>query len=235
MAKSTHYQDAINFGKQLVSEFTHEEKWDLSMRWMAHYIGELIEVAEKEASYARKRKLQQECASIILDLWKKRAYFRGNSQPLSRLRETILVLQSLISDDEENNTWKSYADVDVDSPWATYIKKIKGSIEHALYICVLATVSEEALKSEMDWLQFEKFLSTDEATILRHLKQLLEKNDTYFKIVYTDGNESSNKDSDKTKVQEVLDKLTELHENQLKYLNQLKEALNSQKQNRSLR
>ncbi|OLP44445.1 hypothetical protein BJF95_07915 [Rhizobium oryziradicis] len=63
-------------------------------RWMAHYIAELIDVAERTAG-PEKPAAQDRCFSAILELWSHRAEFPKGMRPHQELEPVLRVLESL--------------------------------------------------------------------------------------------------------------------------------------------
>ena len=71
-------EQVISLGKALVQELGLEPSVDTLSRWMAHYVAEQIEVAEKAKGSAKAR-AEQRCFDTVLKLWE-----RHSSWPLGR-------------------------------------------------------------------------------------------------------------------------------------------------------
>jgi len=61
----------INLGRAIVNELNLDPGVDTLSKWMAHYVGEKIELVEK-SSGKKKEQAQKECVEIILNLWEHR-------------------------------------------------------------------------------------------------------------------------------------------------------------------
>ncbi len=227
MAKSNPYQETISLGKKIVSEFSDEEIRDTTLQWMAHYLAELIQGAEREKSLPKKRKLQKECVAVIEDIWKKRAYFRGNTRPLTKIGEVIPILKALRDNKPKAFSWSRFIDHENDSPWGEYIKKIRHNMDDILAISLSAAVTQQALLREKEWLDHSEFLSADEKKIIEHLDYLLTKSNTLINIIYvTEGKETeTDPKSPPDKMTQVFEKLVELNFSQNKYLEDLRKKL----------
>lgn len=68
MEQSEIQQKAITLGKLLVKELELEESVDTLGRWMAHHLSLKMKEAEN-AKGAKKAKLENECADLILRIW----------------------------------------------------------------------------------------------------------------------------------------------------------------------
>jgi hypothetical protein len=225
MVKSNLYQETINLGKKIVSEFSNEEIRDTTLQWMAHYLAELIQSAEQEKSLPKKRKLQEECAEIIENIWKKRATFRGNTRPLAKFGEVVSILKALIDDKKNELSWNRFIDYENDSPWGEYIRKVRLSMDDILTISLCAAAIQQALEKEKEWLDHAPMLSSHEKKIIEHLDYLLNKQDSIIKIVFTDEESKPKSELHKDKRIQVFEKLANLGKLQAEYLNNLKEKL----------
>ena len=79
MENSKANQKIIDLGKIIVKELKLDPGVDTLAKWMAHYVAEKIELAEKLTGN-KKKNAQRECFEIILKLWEHRwIASRGNS------------------------------------------------------------------------------------------------------------------------------------------------------------
>jgi len=58
-------------------------------RWMSHFLVERMDAAEREADETAKKLLQQECCTIIIDLWEHRESLPSRARPLGSLSEIL--------------------------------------------------------------------------------------------------------------------------------------------------
>jgi hypothetical protein len=73
---------------------------DLLASWMAHYVAERIEAAEK-ASDEDRRPAQDACAKAILDLWRHRNALPEHLRPLGQLEPVMRAIASLDVDEDD--------------------------------------------------------------------------------------------------------------------------------------
>lgn len=88
----------MNLGKTLVKELNLDPGVDTLGRWMAHYIAEQIETAEKSDG-TLKAKAEQRCFETILKLWEHRASMPNGVRPFESFEPIFNVLKKL---DPEN-------------------------------------------------------------------------------------------------------------------------------------
>jgi hypothetical protein len=82
----------LELGKQLVAQL--DAKDDMLGSWMAHYVAERLEAAEKAPSEARDA-AEDACARAILDLWRYRRSLPDHLRPLVELEPILRVIASL--------------------------------------------------------------------------------------------------------------------------------------------
>lgn len=73
---------------------------DLLASWLAHYVAERIEAAEK-ASGEDRRPAQDACAKAILDLWQSRNALPEHLRPLQKLESIMRAIGSLDVDEDD--------------------------------------------------------------------------------------------------------------------------------------
>jgi len=91
----------LELGKLLVKELGLEKGVDTLSRWMAHYVAEKIYHAEALPEGVKKRNVEKECFSLILDLWKHRWNYKSDRQPFRNFNYLFDVLQNLDPEREE--------------------------------------------------------------------------------------------------------------------------------------
>jgi hypothetical protein len=87
-------QRAISLGKQLVKALNRDGNADTISRWMAHYIAELITIAEN-APAADKERAREKCFESIMSLWKHRAFFPNGRRPFEEFEPVLIALARL--------------------------------------------------------------------------------------------------------------------------------------------
>jgi hypothetical protein len=104
MVSLTRSKAVVELGNRLVSQLDVDD--DLLASWMAHYIAQLIEAAEKAPPEA-KATAQEACAKAILELWRHRATLPDRFRPLAELEPLLRTLASL---DAERTDYRYYPD-----------------------------------------------------------------------------------------------------------------------------
>lgn len=235
MEQSIPSQELINLGKKIVKEFSREGRYNTSVQWMGHYLAELIQRSENASSSEEKKSSNKECASLILELWKRRAYYPERLAPASKLTHTISILNSLKSEKLTDFAFNNYSEQDDDSPIGNYISIMRKSFETIFKICLEQTVNENDLNAEREWLEYLPFLKTEERQIIEKLnatlttgnstgnkKKKIKKNQTYEKVTGDT-------------VDLMIEKLKQEHSVQLGYLENLHKKLLLQKTKRGQR
>ena len=74
-AVSARCEATLELGRKLTKELGIDQSVDTLGRWMAHYIAELIQDAEKASAEERPAKMRA-CCDAILNLWKHRHTLR---------------------------------------------------------------------------------------------------------------------------------------------------------------
>jgi hypothetical protein len=88
----TRSKAVLELGKRLVTQLDAED--DLLASWMAHYVAQLIETAEKAPPEAQDT-AHEACANAILNLWRHRSSLPSHLRPLGELepvQRTLAVL-----------------------------------------------------------------------------------------------------------------------------------------------
>lgn len=88
----------LELGRRLVAQLGAGD--DLLASWMAHYVAERIETAEK-ASAEDRQPAQDACAKAILDLWQYRNALPQHLRPLGELEPVMRAIASLDVDEDD--------------------------------------------------------------------------------------------------------------------------------------
>jgi len=88
----------LELGQHLVRELKLDDSVDTLGRWMAHYVAELISVAEKATSKKDRLAAQKRAMEAILRIWEHRESLPGYAYPLARYDEILSVLDHLRPD-----------------------------------------------------------------------------------------------------------------------------------------
>lgn len=98
MVSLTRTKALLELGQHLVAQLGAGD--DLLASWMAHYVAERIEAAEK-ASADDRRLAQDACAKAILDLWQYRNALPEHLRPLGKLEPVTRAIASLGVDEDD--------------------------------------------------------------------------------------------------------------------------------------
>jgi hypothetical protein len=88
----------LELGQHLVRELDMDDSVDTLGRWIAHYIAELINAAEKATSKKGRLTAQKRAVGAILQIWEHRESLPGYAYPLARYDEILSVLDHLRPD-----------------------------------------------------------------------------------------------------------------------------------------
>jgi hypothetical protein len=168
----------IELGKTLVRELGFEDTTETLNRWMAHYLAELIKKAEN-ANGKEKSKLEKECCDIILQIWKEREYLPHKLQPLSELKETISILNSLKQ--KESPFFGLPYEEQSEAPWVDFVDKINEAYKKTVRISVLFSLVNSNFEKSKLWKKLHEIeLSEEENKIIDLLDELMSDYNLYF-------------------------------------------------------
>lgn len=169
-------EEIIKLGKKLVEELKLDNSVNTLGRWMSHYVSELIYNAENSESEEKKKKLKKECCGIIIKLWKNKEHMPNINLPLSNLQPALKVLDALKKRDDSYQYWREYQNPIQKSNWLDFVNKVKSNSENILNRSILASLSEDILLKEREWIDEHKsMLSKEEIQAINSL-------DFYYKL-----------------------------------------------------
>jgi hypothetical protein len=147
----------MNLGKRLVDELNLDPGVDTLGRWMAHYIAELIETAEK-ADDIDKAEAEQKCFDTILKLWDHRSSMPNGKRPFENFEPIFNVLEKL----DPENKQSFYYSKNEKSLEPENLNKIEKDLNHWL------NVAEGIDRVARIWLEYvleqAMLCATDEKT-----------------------------------------------------------------------
>lgn len=219
MAKSVPLTETISLGKKIVDEFSNDGNCDSTVRWMAHYLAELIANSENETNRKKKAELQKQCVDVILLLWKKRSTFPKNTAPLANLTHVLSILSSLKTG--RDLSWRQFMLHEDESPWGKFMYGLRTDFEHALRTSLFMNIATPLFKKEKEWLAHSKYLSKLEKDVLEQFDLLLNRGRT--RIVFITSDPNSKSDTKSTpRLDQGFDMIKEMLESQLKALEKLR-------------
>ena len=226
MEQSAPYQleAVLALGKKLVDELGLSDSVDTLGRWMAHYIAELMEQAERAPTEEQRRAAQQACFETILKLWDHRATALNDARPLASLKSAIAVLKAINGQDEENYYWR-HNTRNVTYPWAGFMQSLRRTMDDIVLYSLAGSVNADILSKEKKWIeQHGEFLSDDEGLALYHIDALLQGGKLYTHVIINLNGETKELSPEERQAM-ILTKISELINNQLAMFVQLQTAL----------
>jgi tetratricopeptide (TPR) repeat protein len=232
MEQLQHIEETINLGKKLVQEFNYDDRLPMTSRWMAHYLAETITKAEKETNDNLRKKYQQECCELILELWSNRKNLPRNLQPLGNFDKVIPVLEALIGNDPDEPYWRRFQQFEDEDPWGRFIQKTRIRNEDIFNIVLCSSITKQIIDEGRDWLKFPNLISESEKLIIEYLDTMLNRRTNSIEIIYVNP-DGSKTEKEKTKLDlpSVFHKLEEILDDQRKELERLKNSVLDEDEN----
>jgi len=225
MEQSQLQQQTIALGKKLVAEFTVNDRISLSLRWMAHFLAELICKVERETDNQKKDELNEKACRIILEIWQSRNSLPDNIKPGGLLEKASEVFASLSAKDPDIPYWKIMREAEDMSPWGKYARRIRENSEHSFSLLVYCNIGLSLLKREKEWSEFPDLLSAEEQNFISNLDNLLRHTETRVQIIFNTPEKKVIKKEPPSKLEKAFDKMQELLDAQQKALNELRNAV----------
>lgn len=176
MEKLKHSEDAIlKLGKKIIKELQLEHTGNTLVRWLIHYISELMEKANKAEAGKKKEQLRKECCETILELWHNREFLPmkkplQNVNPILEILEVFKERDFLISP-----RWLEYRALPRDNKWANFVDLVKNNSEKIFNQCMDVNFNEEIIFQEKEWYnEHGEFLSKEEKEIINHLDMMIQ-------------------------------------------------------------
>ena len=157
----------LELGRKLTKELGIDHSVDTLGRWMAHYIAELIQDAEKASAEERPEKMRV-CCDAILNLWKHRHSLPDGNRPFEEIEPLLRALASL---DPEDNTPRYFGSVrtvaedakehDETKSWLKLIDDLDYSARILIRYC-LTQAAQKSLNRSMEWVRLAEAAGADE-------------------------------------------------------------------------
>lgn len=81
----------MELGRQIIAELSDDSRHNVTSRWMAHHLAEVMAAAELDQAKA------QDCKNLILELWRQRRFFPAGD-PLERYTKLLSALEAHLED-----------------------------------------------------------------------------------------------------------------------------------------
>lgn len=220
METSKHTQEIIALGKKLVSEFSAQDRRDVTLNWMAHHLSALMVSAEKETDEKKKSELNEQACQAILTIWQSRNDFPKGTRPLSGLSEAVEVIRSLREEDPNADYWARHRELHQNSAWGNFAESLRSSNDTIYALTMYASIGEDLLAKEKEWTEFPNLLSDEERELLEYIDEVIRRDEHPIRIVYT----SADKPKEKPKPEKIdriftkIDKLLKQQQGQFEAL-----------------
>lgn len=186
MAVSARCEATLELGRKLTKELGIDQSVDTLGRWMAYYIAELIQDAEKASAEERPAKMRA-CCDTILNLWKHRHMLPNGKRPFEELYPLLRTLESL---NPENDTprylrsVRAVADNADESDATKFWLKIVDGLDYSAKILIrycLAQAAQNALNKTAEWVGLAEAAGADEGVDTFAIRMITEE-DSILKV-----------------------------------------------------
>jgi hypothetical protein len=166
-AVSEHCEATLELGRKLTKELGIDQSVDTLGRWMAHYIAELIQDAEKAHPEERPAKMRA-CCDAILNLWKHRHTLSNGKPPFEELEPLLRTLKSLDPEDDTPRYVRSIRTVanaaeknDEAETWLKLVDSLDYSAKILIWYC-LTQAAQNAINKSVEWVALAEAAGADE-------------------------------------------------------------------------
>ncbi|MCO1604028.1 AVAST type 3 anti-phage proein Avs3b [Desulfosporosinus nitroreducens] len=181
-AVSVRCEATLELGRRLTKELDFDKSVDTLGRWLAHYIAELIQEAEKAGTEDRAAKMQA-CCDAILNLWKHRHTLQNGESVFKELEPILRTLDSLDPEDDTPRYFRSVrtaADsADENEETKSWLKLIDGldySAKILIRYCLTQAV-QSALNKSLEWVSLAQAAGVDEGPEFSLVQVIFEEED----------------------------------------------------------
>ncbi len=158
----------LELGRKLVKELELDQSVDTLGRWMAHYIAELIQNAEKASAEDKAAKMQA-CCDAILNLWKHHHMLPDGKRPFEELEPILRTLESLDPEDDTPRYFRSVRAVvdeaDENDETRFWLKLIDG-LDYSARILIrycLGQAAQCAVNNSSEWVSLAEAAGADKS------------------------------------------------------------------------
>lgn len=179
-AVSERCEATLELGRKLTKELDIDQSGDTLGRWMAHYIAELIEDAEKARPEERPVKMRT-CCDAILNLWKHRHTMLDGKRPFEELEPLLRALESLDPEDDTPRYFRSVRTVDSaaeeNDETETWLKLIDG-LDYSAKILIrycLTQAAQNAINKSGEWVALAEAAGADEGIEIPLIRVIIDE------------------------------------------------------------
>ena len=168
---SARSEATLELGRKLTEELGLDQSVDTLGRWMAHYIAELIQSAEKASAEERPAKMR-ECCEAILNIWKHRQTLPNGKRPFEEIEPILRTLESLDLEDDSSRYLRSArvaSDDDTEDNdtnlWLNFADELDYSAKILIGYC-LNQAAQNALDKSAEWVALAEAAGADDGCLL---------------------------------------------------------------------
>lgn len=157
----------LELGQKLITQLDHEGARDMTAKWMASYLAEVMVAAESDPSRT------EECRDLILNLWRARRILPGGD-PLDRYSKTLRALETVIDAEPARIelVLPGFANQPEPKDWASLAYRIRRHIKFLSLAAVDFAIDKEGLRRD-DFLDIANTADADAHTSLLTLVRFL--------------------------------------------------------------
>lgn len=183
-AVSARCEATLELGRRLTKEIELDlgRSADTLGLWMAHYIAELIQGAEKASLEERAAKMQA-CSEAILSLWKHRHELPNGKRPFEELEPILRALESLDPDDSTPRYFRSAraaadkADKEDEmESWLELVDELDYSARALIGYC-LGQAAQTAINKSEEWVALAESAGADDEVELSVVRFMVDEKD----------------------------------------------------------
>lgn len=167
-AISARCKATLELGRKLTKELGLDQSVDTLGRWMAHYIAELIQNAEKARANERPTKMRA-CCGAILNLWNHRHTLPNGKRPFEDLEPLLRALESLDPESTAPRYYRSVrgvvGDAEIDGEnisWLKLIDDLDYSAKILIRYC-LVQAAQTAINKSAEWVALAESAGADDS------------------------------------------------------------------------
>lgn len=167
-AVSARCEATLELGRKLTKDLDLDRSVDTLGRWMAHYIADLIQDAEKANAEERPAKMRA-CSDAILNLWKHRHTLPNGKRPFEEIEPLLRALESLDPEDATPRYFRSTraaaGDGDEKDETKSWLKVIDG-LDYSARVLIrycLAQAAQTALDKSVEWVALAEAAGADDS------------------------------------------------------------------------
>ena len=182
MVVSARCEATLEVGRKLTKELGLDQSADTLGRWMAHYIAELIQDAEKASDEERPAKMRA-CSDAILSLWKHRHELPNGKRPFEELEPILRALESLDPDYSTPRYFRSVRaaanesdDKDETKSWLELVDDLDYSAKALIRYC-LSQAAEAAINKSEEWVALAESAGADDEVELLVVRFIVDEKD----------------------------------------------------------